>query len=344
MLVALDHKDAETILGPVRNVSDNENLFQRSGLAIFLSADPASFRYYTVDIPLEEKLMIADRFYVKPLLPLLMNSEPFYVLTLSQNQVHLLEGTRHHLQRVVVPNLPKSMNDALQLESPGRNPGERPAKSPGHANAPGRTTTGIGSAAATFAGRGAGEADPKEDIEQYCHRINAAVHDILKDKTAPLILAAIDYLRPLYRTTNTYPHLLDEGISGNPEQYDARMLLERANAILDPTHKQKQADATNRYKELIHKKQASNRPVDVLIAAHMGQVDTLFIPGDSALWGTYNFDNNQMQVHAEQRAGDSDLFDLAATQTLLNNGTVYVIPSSEMPDNSPVAAFYRYAL
>src|SRR6266852_9729321 len=60
MLTALHRDDAGTILEPAQNLADIENLFRRSGLVIFLSADPDGFRYYQVDIPLDEKVVVAD--------------------------------------------------------------------------------------------------------------------------------------------------------------------------------------------------------------------------------------------------------------------------------------------
>src|SRR5579859_2084802 len=82
--------DARTFLSPAQDLLDSENLFQQSGLVMFLSADPDNFRCYQVDIELGEKVVVGDWFYIRPLLPLLTGNESFYVLTLSQNQTHLL--------------------------------------------------------------------------------------------------------------------------------------------------------------------------------------------------------------------------------------------------------------
>jgi hypothetical protein len=341
MLSSLNRVDARTILEPAYNSLDSENLFQQNGLVMFLSADPDSFRHYHVESPLKETVVVADRVYMKPLLPLLTNNDTFYVLTLSQNQVHLLEGSPLSLRRIDVAELPASMDDALQLETAEHNTGGSPVRPSARTNAPGRKT-GIGGEAASFAAHGAGKVDGEHHVEQYCQLVNRAVHNFLRDKTAPLMLVAVDDLHSVYRTANTYPHLMDEGISGNPASYDAKTIIDRARAIIEPVLKQKRAAVAGRYKELIHKKQASSIPVDVLKAAYQGQVDTLFVQDDTALWGTYNFDDGQLEVHREQQAGDADLLDVAATQTLLKDGAVYVVPADEMPDNSPIAALYRY--
>jgi len=36
-------------------------------------------------------------------------------------------------------------------------------------------------------------------------------------KKAPLVLAGVEYLFPIYQEANTYPDLVEEGITGNPE-------------------------------------------------------------------------------------------------------------------------------
>ena len=45
---------------------------------------------------------------------------------------------------------------------------------------------------------------------------------------APLVLAAVDYLRPLYRAASSYPQILEQGLSGNPDHLGAHDLHRRA--------------------------------------------------------------------------------------------------------------------
>ena len=60
---------------------------------------------------------------------------------------------------------------------------------------------------------------------------------------APLVLAGVDYLFPIYREANTYPHLLDKGITGSPEELTIKdlhrqslSLVEDRIAALPPGH------------------------------------------------------------------------------------------------------------
>jgi hypothetical protein len=343
MLTQLHYDDPQALLAPARTIQDNAAVFVRAGVAMFFSGEPNQFRYYMVDAPLEEKVVVADRYAVKPLLPLLTHINSFYVLALSQNEVYLLKGAENTIRRVDVPKMPKNMDDALQLQGNERAVFERSTRPPSRIEHP-DASGGIRGEGVSPTVRGAGERDYKQYIEQYCLRVNEALHPYLKEKTAPLILMAVDFLHPLYKATNTYPHLLEDGIIGNPASFDAQAIVERARTILAPLVKRKQRDAVARYAELITKNQASNKPLDILRAAYAGQVDTLFVQKDASLWGVFKFETEHLEVHTEQHAGDVDLFDLAATQTILNAGTVYAVAADEMPDNSPIAAVYRFAL
>jgi hypothetical protein len=59
-------------------------------------------------------------------------------------------------------------------------------------------------------------------------------------------------------------------------------------------------------------------------------------------WGDYDPGANQVHLHSEAQPGSFDLLDLAATQTLLRGGAVYVVEPSQVPDKALLAAVMRY--
>jgi len=60
-------------------------------------------------------------------------------------------------------------------------------------------------------------------------------------------------------------------------------------------------------------------------------------------WGSFDPDDNTLVLNAAAKAGDEDLLDLVAVQTLLKGGTVYALEPEVMPNQVPVAAIFRYA-
>jgi hypothetical protein len=328
--------EAQKLLEPAKKLLQ-DGLFwqhQRDGLAIFLS--PEEFRYYRLPFNFEELVVVADRFHIKPLLPLFSGDGRFYVLALSQSEVRLLQGTRYSVSEIDLEEVPASLAEVLKFNDPEK-------RFQFHTMT--RTPGGKGERPAIFHGHGVASADdPKDYISRYFQRVDEGLHDLLRDEQAPLVLAGVDYLLPIYREANTYPHLVDEGIGGNPEELRAEELHERAWTIVQPLFLAGQEEAAAQYRQLAGagSEQASNKLKEVVPAAYHGRVETLFIAVGFQQWGTFDPAMNTVQVHEETEPGDEDLLDLAAIQTLLNGGTVYAVEPEKVPDEALLAAVFRY--
>jgi hypothetical protein len=171
------------------------------------------------------------------------------------------------------------------------------------------------------------------------------LHDLLKNKRIPLVLAGVDYILPLYKEANTYPNLMDEGILGNPELLSAKELQARAWAIVRPYFHKTREEAMARYRQLAGTGQASNDLREILLSAYYGRVEVLFVAKDLQRWGTCDPDTRAVRLHASAEPGDEDLLDLAAIQTLLHRGVVYTVDPEKVPDDQthePIAAVFRY--
>ena len=81
------------------------------------------------------------------------------------------------------------------------------------------TQQGRGRRAALFRGHGEGPEEEKAGLIQYCRQIDSAVLGLLNDEKAPMMVTGLDYLVSTYRQTNTYQHLVEDSIQGNPYSY-----------------------------------------------------------------------------------------------------------------------------
>lgn len=160
------------------------------------------------------------------------------------------------------------------------------------------------------------------------------------------MLAGVEYLLALYRKVNAYARLLDQGVAGNPEELSAAALHERAWVIAEPFFLQAQQDAAAQYRHVAHTEHlshlASNDVKEIVPAAFHGRVAFLFVARMMQTWGTFDADTQVLSVHREMEAGDDDLLDFAAIQTLLKGGSVYVVEPEQVPDQTPLAAAFRY--
>jgi len=300
---------------------------QREGLAVFLA--PGWSCHYRLPLAVPELVVVAERFHVKPLLALYAGDGPFYVLALSQNQVRLLAGTRHSVEAVPLEGVPASLADALQREE-----AERGLQF--HT----RTPAGKGERAAIFHGHGDEEA--KDRLLRYFRQVDRGLGDLLRGEPAPLVLAAVEYLMPIYREANTFPHLLPEGIPGNPEGLAADELHRRAWAIVEPRLRTAERAAAARYRQLRGTGRTANDVEGAVVAASQGRVDTLFVPIGRQVWGRVDPETATVHMREAPEPGDEDLLDLAAVHTLVHGGTVYPVEPGAGPDDAPLAAILRY--
>jgi hypothetical protein len=234
--------EAQKLLEPAKKLLQ-DGLFwqhQSDGLALFLS--PGVLRYYRLPFDFEELVVVTDRFHIKPLLPLFSGDGRFYVLALSQSKVRLLQGTRYSVSEIDLEEVPASLAEVLKFNDPEK-------RFQFHTMT--RTPGGKGERPAIFHGHGVASADdPKDYISRYFHRVDEGLHDLLRDEQAPLVLAGVDYLLPIYREANTYPHLVYEGIEGNPEELRAEELHERAWTTVQPLFLAEQEEAAAQYRQL----------------------------------------------------------------------------------------------
>ena len=304
--------------------------YQSYGLAIFISTNV--FRYYCLPLNFGELVVFTDRFHLKPLLPLLTGDGKFYILALSQNEVRLLQGTRYSVSEVELQNVPQSIAEALKYDDPEK-------QFQFHTGTP---SAGSGDRAAMFHGHGAGADDEKDNILRYFRKVDGGLQEFLKNQQVPLVLAGVDYLLPIYKQANTYPYLMDNGITGNPDELKAEELHSSTWEIVQPYFKQSQQDVVSRYQELAGTGQTANNIQDVVSAAYYQRIESLFVPVGVQQWGLFNPSNSEIQLHQEHEPGDEDLIDFAAIHTVLNGGTVYAVEPEKVPSDAPLAAIFRY--
>lgn len=334
----LEQEDAIALLEKSQEIDTQEFWEQigEQGLAIFIS--DKIFRYYPLPIDFQELVVVTDRFHIKPLLPILNGNGRFYILALSQQDVRFFEGTRYSVKEVEVENLPKSLDEALQRDDTAKEGQFRIATSKGGTSNP-------FSQPGTFHGQGSPDRDKhQEDILQFFQIVDRALHDKLKLQKAPLVLAGVEYLLPLYRQANTYQHLMDEAITGNPEILSAQELHDQAWPIVEADFQKSQQAVLEQFHELFggDTGKASNNLEEVVSAAYYQRVDSLLVAVGQQQWGLFDPTSETVYLHPEKETGDEDLLDFVAAHTLLNGGTVYAVPFEEIPYSTAVAAIYRY--
>lgn len=311
------------LLDPVHPLGEEVDFWrhQEEALALFLA--DGFVRAVPIPFPMGERVEVGSRFVIRPLLPLL-ETGTFYVLALSRNQVRLLEVQGQEVRRLDLAGMPGSLVEALGEEMTDQ-------ILTYHSTSP----AGLGARPAVFHGRGTGEEDAKAELVRYFQRVDAVLTERLPDPRAPLVLAGVEYLLPIYRAVSRHSVMTAEGLPGNPDHVSDAELARRAQPVAAPYFTGDQRRAAARFEAQAGRGRTATHITDVLPAAKEGRVDVLFLSTRADLRGILGEDG---RVHP----GGEDLLDLAAAWTLGHGGTVFAVPPDAVPDGADVAAIFRY--
>src|SRR6266480_6893161 len=336
LLENLRSTEIEKLLEPFNALLEDGEfwLYTIDGLAIFRTSE--MFSYYRLPFSFKEQVVVSNHFYLKPLLPLLATGGRFYVLALSQNAIRLLEGTRFSIQELNLPEtVPENLAEALKYE-------EAENEVSFYSSSSGALVGKGGRRATIFYGQGVGHEDSKDHLLHYFQQIDRGLHELLKDESAPMVLAGVEYLFPIYQQANTYAYLLHQGVPGNPDKLSSDALHEAAWEVVEPYFQRVQERTAAQYRDSLGMARTSNDIREIMPAAYYGQIGSLFVAIDQELWGHFDPTSNTIHVHKEARFKDDDLLDEAATQTILHGGSVYAVEQAKVPGESVLAAVFRY--
>lgn len=335
--------DADKLLDPVKRLVDDNSfwLHQSDGLVLFRSAD--TFKSFQLPVQLKELAVVENRFHLKPLLPLLSGDGDghFYVLSLSRKNIRLLSGSRFQIEEIDLESqgVPTSFTEALGDLKQIQMQASTSSKTP-HRFSMGPRGGPIFSAHAT------GEENLDADLRNYFERFDDALGKIDVDRKAPVVLTGVEYLLPIYRdVTNTFQNICEDALRGNMEGEKAEDLHAAAWEIVEPHFLQERRKASERFGDLTASGRSTTDLNEVLPAAHDGRIESLFVARGVRVWGSYDGDKRRITFQFGQdgpRNGNEDLLDLAAVQTYLNGGKVFVVEQQDVPEGKSLAAVFRY--
>jgi hypothetical protein len=288
--------------------------YQARSLALFLTS--ARSTTYRLPHNLTSIVEVSDRFHLKPLLRALTFPHTAFVLALSQGSVRLLEiAPELEPATVAVPDLPSDVASAV-------------GKSSIRDRAPSR--------------RIQGSEGQKTRMRQYARQIDQALRPLLSGLDLPLILAATEPLDSIYRSVNTYPHLLATSVAGNPDTISDTDLTVSARRSLDALYATELRTIQETYAQRLAQRRASADIADIARAATYGLVDTVLVDIDESVPG-YIDENGAVTLDDTDDAVNYGVVDEIARRVWLNSGKVLAVRRDDIPGNGPVAAILRYS-
>lgn len=321
-------EEINQLLAPASDLLEQQDFWQHQsdGLVLFLGKD--FFQYHRVPLEFDEFVSVSQTFYIKPLLPFLTNNGTYYVLAASQNQVRVFQATRSSIEALDLEDVPASLAEALQYDDPEKQLQFHSGQSSGDAPVY----------------HGQGKASHKTDILRFFQAVDRGLQSALNNTYAPMIFVGVDYLFPIYQEANSYPTLLEQSIQTNPDVMHPNDIHEQTWPIVQTYFEQASEESKQRYQELVSSNQTSDRLVDILNAAHDGQVETLFVAAGRHKWGVYDAEARQFTESDESSFNSDSLLNMAAVYTLNCGGQVFVLDTEDMPSDTLSAAILRYPM
>jgi hypothetical protein len=321
--------EARDMLEPARALEDDYDFWQHQAEGLSIHIAPGVYRLHHLPLALPDLAIVGERFHVRPLLELFTADAHFYLLALSMNDIRVFRCGRYSEQELAVAGMPRNMADALWSEDPEKQRQFRTMRS-GQA----------GEAGILYSPEFARE--EKEELLSYFRQVDEALHHLLRNESAPLVLAAVHYLQPIYAEANTYRHLIPEGVAGNPESVGPDELQSKAWQLVEPELRRQQRAALERFGTFQGTGRTSIQIEEIARAASRGRVDTLFAARDGIVWASVSDDGESIELHDEPRPEDEELMDYVAVKALTHGGHLYTLDRGTMPDGHLAAAIFRY--
>ncbi|MFO0873692.1 MAG: hypothetical protein U0575_06935 [Phycisphaerales bacterium] len=290
--------------------------FQANSLAIF--ATPERTVTYRLPNALVSMVEVSDRFHIKPLLRTVTFPQSAFVLALAQGSVRLVEVSGDMpAYAVKVDGMPKDVASAVgQPSILGRAP----------------------------SGRIQGSEGQKVRMRQYARQIDQALRDLLGGRETPLIIAGAPPLDAIFRSVNTYPHLVDQVIAGNPEKLSDAELAQAARGVLDELHR---ADLKELHDQFAVRSGQHRTTTDIAQAARaatMGAIATLLADIDEIIPGTVDETDGRVTFSKEASASNYGVVDEIARRAWLSGARVLGVRRADVPGGGSLAAILRYAV
>jgi hypothetical protein len=281
-----------------------------SAIAVLRSRDVFATAVLTEKV--SERTVLGHHFYIRPLLAELSKSSEFYLLALSQKRTRLLHCTQQTMEEVELPpDVKTDYEEWLNFAKPDHRLIYNAA-----AGADSGTSKGV------VTSWGAENESKTEYLAHYFKQIDHGVHTILRGKTEPLILCAVEYEIPIYRKENSYPQLADEAVVAAPNSLKFGELQSRALEASARCYGRKIDEALAEWNHKVGSG-ASSHLTEVAVAARDGRVLTLLA-------------SDALEHNGEDPVNE------AAIQTILHGGRVLVAPYSKMPEGAAAAAIFRF--
>jgi hypothetical protein len=318
-----------SLIEPVQALLDGADTQKKWANSLIVFRSAKMFRYYWLQDLCKEILAVADGFQIRPLLSLQSREQRFYVLALSRQRTRLVRCTQHGAEEVEGLE-PQNMRAWLNTRQPDHVLESRSYAGPS-----------VGSMKGVTSGTSADRDSGNEYLAHFLKEIEKSVHSLLRDESAPLLLAGVEYELALYRKANTYQRLSEKAIHGATDHLAPRELRQQALDTAMQLFSEPLQKALADFEKQQNNGRVSLDVREILRAAHAGRVADLLVSDAAERRGLWNDERHQIEIPANEDDAE-DLLNVAALQTLTHSGRAFALQPQDMPQQAEAAAVFRF--
>ena len=326
----VDDSVVDELMKPLYEIKEDKEFWNSTydGLAILVNKNNCIV--YKLREPVKELAIVANSYYIKPLIKAFQAIEQYQVLGLSRENFNLYQGNRYGFEELEIDeDQPRTMEEVL-----------------------GDQKTESYLSHGSYGGTGAptmyhGHDDPKQeadkDTEKYFRYVDQFVYDNYSKKAKlPLILIALSQYHSYFRTLSNNPYLIAEGVDKSIEAMDLSEIRKSVADIIDKINNEKYEKYTELYSQANANSLGASDIAQIAKAAFEGRVKTIMIEEDKIVSGSLDFDTGKISFGDMDKPDNNDVINELAQLVLLNGGEVLVLEKAHMPSETGIAAIYRY--
>lgn len=299
------------------------------GLAVLATEDRCIV--YNLPRPVKEVVVVADTFYIKPLIRIFQSADRYHLLGLNRKEFKIYEGNRYGFKEVKIPpDIPTTIEEALG-ETYGR---KEPSLSA-------RTVSSMGSG--VFYGQGSKKDIIDSETEKFFRYVDKVVWENYSRPTGlPLMLIALKEHHTFFKKISRNPFLMKEGIETAFNSLTVSELKDAAWEKMEPIYLGKTKKLIDAYELARSKFLATDDLAQIARAALSNNVGTLLVEADRIIPGKINRETSELIEGDLKDVEVGDILDDLAEMVFKNKGEVVVLPKERMPTDTGAAAIFRY--
>jgi len=322
--------DLTSIMKPFYQIEEEKGFWDNTldGLAIF--ANPNKCIAYKLYRPVQELVVVADSFHIKPLIRIFQSVDKYHLLGLNHNDFTLYEGNIYGFEEIEMgPGTPRTIEEVLG--------GQKTDSYLAHGS------YGGADGHAMYHGHGGKKDGAEEYIEKFFRYVDRFVlENYSKPSKLPLILVSLKENHNIFREISHNSYLMEEGIKGSYDSLNIEQLKEKAWEIIGPLYMEKTQNLVNSFENAKTNLLGSDDLSQITVAAFENRVETILIEADRIIPGKIDDNTGKIELGNIDDPDLDDILDDLAELVIKKRGEVVVLPKERMPSDTGVAAIYRY--